>query len=58
MKYKFFPLSLLSLYIPNKIKNYYSTYQYAANNPIEDKLIVEKLNDIHVFSVFDGHGGW
>lgn len=35
------------------------TFQFNANNPIEDRLSYAKLNSINgfAFSVFDGHGG-
>lgn len=35
------------------------TFQFNANNPIEDRLCYAKLNSINgfTFSVFDGHGG-
>lgn len=35
------------------------TFQFNANNPIEDRLAYAKLNSINgfAFSVFDGHGG-
>ena len=35
------------------------TFQFNANNPIEDRLCYAKLNCINgfAFSVFDGHGG-
>lgn len=35
------------------------TFQYNANNPIEDRITYAKLKNInaYTFSVFDGHGG-
>lgn len=35
------------------------TFQFNANNPIEDRICYAKLNSVNgfAFSVFDGHGG-
>ena len=45
--------------LPNKIDNRAVELSYAANNPIEDKIIVTNLNNINGYfvGIYDGHGG-
>ena len=53
-----FPAALLGLYLPHHYFNLQSSHQYPANLPIEDKIMISKIQDLHVYSIFDGHGGW
>ena len=32
--------------------------QYPANNPIEDRILIDDDENIKIFCVFDGHGGY
>jgi serine/threonine protein phosphatase PrpC len=36
----------------------YSYHQYAANEPIEDRIALHRAGDKMIASLMDGHGGW
>ena len=44
----------------NKLEGRWNSVEYPANNPIEDRQLIQQLKSIdgYVAAVFDGHGGW